>query len=142
MSRLLILDVVVDVVMRMSIMFALFLLFSGHNAPGGGFIGGLVAGISFILGYIARGEEEIAAIMRARPDELLGVGLVLAVLTGVAGWAWGSGFLDSVILAVEAPGLGTVKASSALVFDIGVFGIVVGLVASLIAVLGDEADIR
>jgi len=138
--RLLILDVVVDGVVRTALVFAFFLLFSGHNAPGGGFIAGLVAGICLILLYVARGEAEMRSLIRVRPEQMLGVGLLLALFAGSAGWIWGGGFLESGILGFEIPVLGVVKAPSALVFDIGVFAVVVGLTAALVSSVGDEVE--
>lgn len=138
--RLFILDVVLDVVVRTALVFSLFLLFSGHNAPGGGFIGGLVAGICLILRYIARGEDEMVSLVRARPDQLLGFGLLLAVAAGIGGWIWGTGFLESAKFEVSLPILGVVKTTSALVFDIGVYSVVVGLTAALVAALGDNGE--
>ena len=138
--RLFILDVVLDVVVRTALVFSLFLLFSGHNAPGGGFIAGLVAGICLILRYIARGEEAMVALVRARPDQLLGFGLLLAVAAGAGGWIWGLGFLESTKFQIEVPLLGVVKTTSALVFDIGVYSVVLGLAAALIAALGDDEE--
>lgn len=138
--RLFILDVVLDVVVRTALVFSLFLLFSGHNAPGGGFIAGLVAGICLILRYIARGEEAMVALVRARPDQLLGFGLLLAVAAGAGGWIWGSGFLESTKFQIEVPLLGVVKTTSALVFDIGVYLVVLGLAAALVGALGDDEE--
>ncbi len=139
--RVFILDVVLDVVVRTALVFSLFLLFSGHNAPGGGFIAGLVAGICLILRYIARGEEAMVALVRGRPDQLLGVGLLLAVAAGAGGWIWGNGFLESAKFEVEVPVLAVVKTTSALLFDIGVYFVVLGLVAALVAALGDDPEV-
>lgn len=139
--RLFILDVVLDVVIRTAVVFSLFLLFSGHNAPGGGFIAGLVAGICLILRYIARGEDAMVALVRARPDQLFGFGLLMAVAAGIGGWIWGSGFLDSAKFEIEVPVLGVVKTTSALLFDIGVYAVVLGLAAALVAALGDDKEL-
>ncbi len=135
---LLILDTVLDVVIRTALVFALFLLFSGHNAPGGGFIAGLVAGTCLVLQFVASGSDSVTARLPMRAEQFLGAGLLFAVLVGAAGWLWGSGFLESGYYQVDLPLLGLVKASSALVFDIGVFLVVVGLTAALISAVGDD----
>jgi multicomponent Na+:H+ antiporter subunit A len=135
-------EVLVDIVIRTAAAFSLYLLFSGHNAPGGGFIAGLVAGICVILMYVARGGEGMNQLVRVRPDQLLGVGLAVAVGVGGAGWLWGGSFLETAKFEVVLPLLGTVKTTSALVFDIGVFLVVLGLVAALIGALGDEGEDR
>lgn len=138
--RSFVLDVLVDLVVRTALVFALFLLFSGHNAPGGGFIAGLVAGISIVLRYVAGGHDAVRSFVPVRPEALLGVGLSIAVLTGLGGWVWGGAFLESAKVEVDVPVLGTLKATSALPFDIGVFIIVVGVAMAMISALGQEED--
>lgn len=136
--RSFVLDVLVDLVVRTALVFAVFLLFSGHNAPGGGFIAGLVAGISIVLRYVAGGHDAVRSFVPFRPEALLGVGLSIAILTGLGGWMWGDAFLESAKLEVDVPVLGTLKATSALPFDIGVFIIVVGVALAMISALGQE----
>jgi multicomponent Na+:H+ antiporter subunit A len=136
-NRSLILDGLVEIVIRTALVFSLFLLFSGHNAPGGGFVGGLVAGSALILWFVAGGRDEVAGVVLVSPQVVMGAGLALAVGTGAMGWVWGDAFLESVKIEFELPVLGIVKATSALPFDIGVFLIVIGLVAALILTLGD-----
>lgn len=140
--RSLILDVLIDLIVRTAFVFSVFLLFAGHNAPGGGFIAGLVFGIALILKYVAGGIDELRAVLTVNPETLLGVGLSLALLTGVAGWIWGESFLESTIVDAELPILGVVKVTSALPFDIGVFIVVVGLTAALVTSLGEKASDR
>lgn len=138
MRRSLVLDTVLDGVFRAAIVFSLFLFFAGHNAPGGGFVGGLVAGAALVLRYVAGGTAEVRRVTRIAPEVVLGMGLVLAVLTGIAGWVFGSGFFESALVEVEVPLLGLVKASTALVFDAAVYLIVVGTSMAVIIGLGDE----
>lgn len=138
--RSFILDTLVDVIVRTALVFSLFLLFSGHNSPGGGFVAGLVFGISLVLKYVAGSVSEMEEILPARAETLLGVGLSLALFTGVAGWAWGDAFLETTYVEAEIPVLGVIKATSALSFDIGVFSIVVGLVAALVVTFGTEDE--
>lgn len=136
--RSFILDVLVDLIVRTGLVFSAFLLFSGHNSPGGGFVAGLVFGIALLLMYVAGGRERMQALLPASPEAILASGLLLSLLTGVAGWAWGDAFLESVILKMDVPVLGLVKFTSALPFDIGVFAVVGGLAASLITTLAPE----
>ncbi len=135
-----ILETLVDLIVRTALVFSLFLLFSGHNSPGGGFVAGLVFGISLILKYVAGGLDEMRDLVRVGPEVLLGGGLSLALLTGIAGWLWGDAFLESAYFEIDLVVLGTLKASSALPFDIGVFAVVVGLVAALVTAFGAEAE--
>ncbi len=136
--RSFILDTLVDVIVRTALVFSLYLLFSGHNSPGGGFVAGLVFGISLILKYVAGGGEQMKQILPVSAETMLATGLALSMLTGIAGWWWGSAFLESTYVEIDLPVLGTLKASSTLPFDIGVFTVVIGLVAALIVTFGTE----
>ena len=136
-DRSLILATSVDVIFPTALVFSLFLLFAGHNAPGGGFVGGLVAGAAFVLRYVDAGPGTVAEEKRF-PGVLLGIGLAVAILAGTIGWLTGGDFMQGVKLSAALPLLGEVKASSALVFDIGVYLIVVGLVRTVLSVLGGE----
>lgn len=133
-----VLDVLVDLVVRIALVFSVFLLFSGHNAPGGGFIAGLVAGIALVLRFIAGGRDAVQEALRVPPRGLLGTGLAIALLTGLAGWLWGDSFLETAKLEVELPVLGVVKATSALPFDIGVYVVVVGVASAMLSALGHD----
>lgn len=137
-QRSFILDTLVALIVRTALVFSLFLLFSGHNSPGGGFVGGLVFGISLVLEYVAGGRTAVESVMPVSGETMLAAGLSLSLLTGLAGWVWGDAFLESTHVEVELPILGVVEATSALPFDIGVFAVVVGLVASLVFAFGEE----
>ena len=117
---------------------SLYLLLAGHNAPGGGFVGGLTAGLAIALAYAAEGEKGVRRTTRLAPATLLGAGLVIAGLTGAGGWFLGDGFLDAGARSLELPILGEVKATSALVFDVGVFLVVAGMVAVTLESLGSR----
>jgi multicomponent Na+:H+ antiporter subunit A len=138
--RSFILNTLVDVVVRTALVLSLFLLFSGHNSPGGGFVAGLVFGITLILKYVAGGIEEMRSILPVSAEAILALGLSLAVLTGVAGWVWADAFLASGSFELTVPVLGVVKATTALPFDIGVFAVVVGMVAALVPAFGGEDE--
>lgn len=133
-----VLDVLVDLVVRIALVFSVFLLFSGHNAPGGGFIAGLVAGIALVLRFIAGGRDAVQEALRLPPRGLLGTGLAIALLTGLAGWLWGDAFLETAKLEIELPVLGMVKATSALPFDVGVYIVVLGVASAMLSALGRD----
>lgn len=141
-QRSFILDVLIDLIVRTALVFSVFLLFSGHNAPGGGFVAGLVSGISLLLMYVAEGREKLRSLLPVSPETILGGGLFVALITGLDGFVWGDAFLESAHAEIDLPLLGLVKITSALFFDIGVFGVVVGLAASLILTLapGEELE--
>jgi multicomponent Na+:H+ antiporter subunit A len=133
-----VLDVGVRVTFHTVLLFSLFLLFAGHNAPGGGFIGGLVAGAAFMLRYVGGGAEEVQRAEPGTPEALLGIGVLVAVLTGTASLVFGGDFLQSGYHPQDVPLLGTVSLTSVLVFDIGVYLVVVGLVVGVLRSLGRE----
>lgn len=117
-------------------LFSFYLLFAGHNAPGGGFIGGLVAGSAFVLRLVDQGPEGLDEILPMQPRNILSAGLAVASLTALAPLALGGQLLESAKFEHELPVLGTVKATSALAFDIGVYLIVVGLATTVLSILG------
>lgn len=136
----LILDTVLDAVFRTALLFSLFLLFAGHNAPGGGFVGGLVAGAAVLLRFVAGGTDEVVRVIPIRGATMLGSGLLTATAVGVSGLLWGEGFLASAKLELDVPLFETVKATTALPFDIGVYLVVVGLVLAVVGSLGADVD--
>ncbi len=138
--RSVVLETVVRLAFHTVLVFGLYLLFAGHNQPGGGFIGGLVSGSAFILRYVAGGRAEIRSSVPVDPRLPLAVGLLLATLTGVAALVVGGQFLESDYVEVDLPVLGIVKAVSAVGFDVGVYLVVVGLVLGLLRTLGAEAE--
>lgn len=138
--RSVVLETVVGLAFHTVLVFGLYLLFAGHNSPGGGFVGGLVSGAAFILRYVAGGRAELRAAVPVDPRLPLATGLLLATLTGVAASVAGGQFLESAYVELDLPVLGTVKAVSALAFDAGVYLVVVGLVLGLLRTLGAEAE--
>lgn len=139
-DRSVILSVGVDVVFHTIVLFSLFLLFAGHNAPGGGFVGGLVAGTALVLRWADDGVAGVLATLRVDPTTLLGAGLALAAATGVVPLFLGSSLLESGLLEIDTPALGKIKTTSALPFDIGVFLVVLGIVSMILRTLGDDTD--
>ncbi len=105
---------------------AVYLLLRGHDLPGGGFAAGLTASIALILQYMLGGTQWVEARLRVLPLRWMGLGLLLATGTGLAAWAFGRPFLTTYFSYAELPLVGTVPVASALIFDIGVFALVVG----------------
>lgn len=138
--RSVVLETAVRLVFHTVLVFSLYLLFAGHNQPGGGFVGGLVAGAAFVLRYIAGGRSALKAAVPIDPGIPLGGGLVLAAGTGAAAWLLGGQFLESGKVELDLPVLGLLKATSALPFDTGVYLVVVGLVLAVLRTLGAEAE--
>lgn len=138
MKRLVILDRSVRVLFHPVLMASLYLLFAGHNQPGGGFVGGLVAGAAVAMQYVAGGIAEVRRLSRFRPWTILGTGLLLAFLTGSLPLVFGDGVLETAFFERDAPLLGQVKTTSALLFDLGVYLLVIGLVLMIFEAFGDE----
>ena len=134
--RSVILDICVRAEFHTLIVVAIYLLFAGHNQPGGGFVGGLVAACAFCLRFVAGGERAVRNMVRVAPTTLLGIGLVLAIGTGLVSTLLGGQFLESALFETKVAVLGKVKVSSVLVFDIGVFLVVIGMVLLLLEQLG------
>ncbi|MGY1659717.1 Na+/H+ antiporter subunit A [Geodermatophilus sp. SYSU D00705] len=138
--RSVVLEVITRILFHTIMVFSLYLLFSGHNEPGGGFAGGLVAGLALVLRYLAGGRYELGEAAPVAPGLLLGAGLVFAGGTGVGGLLLGAEVLQTAILEFDLPVLGHVKLVTSLFFDIGVYLIVVGLVLDVLRSLGAELD--
>jgi multicomponent Na+:H+ antiporter subunit A len=136
----LILDTVTRGAFPPVVVFSLYLLFVGHNAPGGGFVAGLTAGIALVLLYAGGGITRVQSVVGVPYEALLGSGLLLATVTGLESLVLGEPFLSSAILHATVPVLGEVKLVTVLFFDIGVYLIVVGLVLALLSVLGSDHD--
>ncbi|QKW35024.1 DUF4040 domain-containing protein [Actinomadura sp. NAK00032] len=122
------------------LVFSVYLFFAGHGRPGGGFVGGLVAGMAFVLRYLPGGRRELAAALPVRPALLLGGGLGIAVAAGAGGWASGGEFLRSVHLGGTVPVFGHVELPTSLFFDAGVYLLVLGLVLTILSTLGASLE--
>jgi monovalent cation:proton antiporter len=109
----------------------------GHNAPGGGFIAGLIVAASALLGRMARDLR----LLRIRSETLVSIGLLIATLTGVVPMLFGSGFLRSAFGYITLPIFGEVEWASAALFDAGVFLVVVGVTITIIDLLAEEGDV-
>jgi multicomponent Na+:H+ antiporter subunit A len=139
-NRSILLEVVVRLGFHAGIMVSLYLLFSGHNIPGGGFSGGLVAGLALAARYLAGGRYELGEAAPVDAGWVLGGGLALACTTGVLGLALGGDVLQTEIFHFWLPVFGDVKLVTALFFDIGVYLVVVGLMLDVLRSLGAEID--
>lgn len=140
MKRLVIVDVSIRLIFHAVLVGALYFTFAGHNQPGGGFVGGLVAGAAIALRYIQGGVDEVRSITRIKPWTFLGGGLLLAATVTVVPLLLGGTALEADSTAFDAPGLGYIKFTSPTLFDLGVFLLVVGLVFMVFEAFGDEPE--
>lgn len=138
MKRLVVVDTSVRVLYHSILVLSLYFLFAGHNQPGGGFVGGLTAGAAVSFRYVAGGVDEVRAAVRLRPATILGAGLAIATATALVPILFGGAVLEHGHLERDLWLLGTVKASSALPFDIGVYLVVIGLVLMMFEAFGDD----
>jgi multisubunit Na+/H+ antiporter MnhB subunit len=122
--------------MPLLLLFAVFLLLRGHNEPGGGFVGGLVVAASFVLYSIAYGVEAARRALLVAPSSLLGGGLLIALLSGLPAVLLGRPFMTALWTRVGV-GSVAVDVGTPLVFDIGVFLAVVGVVLTIVFTLAD-----
>ncbi|PVZ10108.1 Na+/H+ antiporter subunit A [Actinomycetospora cinnamomea] len=141
-DRVLLLEVVARLVFPTMMVVSLYFLFAGHNAPGGGFAGGLVAGLALVVRYVAGGRHELGEAVPVDAGLLLGLGLLCAGGTGIGALLLGGEVLQSAVIEGYVPVLGNVKFVTSLIFDVGVYLIVVGLVLDVLRSLGAELDRR
>jgi len=120
------------------LLFSAFILLRGHYLPGGGFVGGLVASIAFVLHAFANGLENTRQLLRMNPGYLMPIGLIISFLSGLAPVVLtGQPFMTGLWFPEPAPVIGMV--GSALFFDIGVYLVVIGAVLTIIFTITETA---
>ena len=120
------------------LLLSVFLLLRGHNEPGGGFIGGLVAAIAFVLHAIAYDIESARKLLHAHPSSLIGSGLLIGAASGVIGLVAGDPFLTGIWIELNVPVVGATKLGSPLLFDFGVFLVVIGVTLTIVLTLAED----
>ncbi|HET6735440.1 Na+/H+ antiporter subunit A [Mycobacterium sp.] len=140
--RSLVLEVATRMIFPLIMVLSAYFFFAGHNTPGGGFAGGLTAGLALVLRYLAGGRYELGETLPLDAGKILGVGLGLSAGTAVGSLLLGAPVLSSALIEIDVPVLGTVKFVTALFFDLGVYLIVVGLVLDVLRSLGARVDVE
>jgi multicomponent K+:H+ antiporter subunit A len=125
-----------QVLLPAALLVALYIFIRGHNLPGGGFIAGLVAGAAGVLLYVANGIDWSEARIRIGYRGVIAAGLAISVATGIAPWLAGLPFLTSAHGHPHLPLIGELPLASAMVFDLGIFLTVVGVVMLALSTLG------
>jgi multicomponent Na+:H+ antiporter subunit A len=138
--RSIIFEVITRLVFHTIVVFSIYLLLSGHNAPGGGFAAGLVTGLALVVRYLAGGRYELDEAAPVDAGALMGSGLFVATGSGLAPLAFGGAVLQSALVDLQLPVLGEVHLVTSVFFDIGVYLVVVGLVLDLLRSLGSGID--
>jgi multicomponent K+:H+ antiporter subunit A len=118
---------------------AAFLLLRGHDLPGGGFVAGITMAVAFIVQYMAHGANFVEERLRILPMRWMGTGLLLAVGCGAGAWLFGRPFLTSSFFYVDLPVIGAVPVASALLFDLGVFALVVGATVLMLIAIAHQS---
>jgi len=120
----------------LTLLVSTFIFLRGHNQPGGGFIAGLITAIALIQQYLSNGVTWTQGRLSANMHPLIGAGLLIATLTGVASLTFGNPFLTSAFTHVHWPIVGDFELASALAFDLGVYLVVVGATLLILVHLG------
>jgi multicomponent K+:H+ antiporter subunit A len=120
----------------LALLASIFIFLRGHNLPGGGFIAGLITAVALIMQYLANGVAWTYARMPWNMQLLIGWGLLIATLTGLASLAFGYPFLTSTFGHLEWPVVGEFELASAMAFDLGVYLVVVGATLLILIHLG------
>jgi multicomponent Na+:H+ antiporter subunit A len=119
--------------MPLLLLFSVFLLMRGHNEPGGGFVGGLIAAAAFALYGIAFGVRRARQALLVSPLILLGAGLLVALVSGLPAVLSGEPFLEALWTS------GPLEVGTPLLFDVGVYLVVTGVVLMMIFSLAEES---
>jgi len=128
------------IIFPLTLLFALYMALKGHNAPGGGFIGGLVAAVALVLFRMSHGRDAMVRLMPIHPRVIIAVGLALATITAIVPLFFGLPLLTSRAPYVDFGVGDPVHLPTALWFDLGVLLVVVGVSVGMIVRLGEEVE--
>jgi multicomponent K+:H+ antiporter subunit A len=131
--------VFVRLLLPMAALVSIYFLLRGHNAPGGGFVGGLVMATAVIVQYMVSGTIWVEARLRIHPQVWIALGLLGAALAGLGAWLASQPFLSALSADLELPLLGSLHLSTVLVFDLGVYMLVVGAVVLMLISLAHQS---
>lgn len=118
------------------LLFSIFLLLRGHYYPGGGFVGGLVASIAFVLHSFAYGTDNTLKILRYKPLSLIPTGLIIATLSMFLPVLFGYPVMTGLWIEQPVPVIGMI--GTALFFDLGVYLVVIGVVLTILFTISLE----
>jgi multicomponent Na+:H+ antiporter subunit B len=124
--------------MPLMLLFSIYLLLRGHNGPGGGFIGGLVASTAYSLYAFAYDVAQARRALRVDPHLLIAAGLLAALASGLLPLFFWKPFLTGLWLGRELPALGKVGTPS--LFDAGVYLVVIGVVLTIVFELAETPE--
>lgn len=112
-------------------LFSIYVLLQGHNNPGGGFIAGLVASAVILIQHLAFSHKVMQKIFYPVFHRMVGIGVLIALGSGFFGWLSGDGFLSGYHWELVLPSGNHIAIPSVIVFDLGVFFVVIGTVVAI-----------
>jgi multicomponent Na+:H+ antiporter subunit A len=139
-NRSIIFEVITRLIFHTIIVFSIYLLLAGHNSPGGGFAAGMAAGLALVIRYLAGGRYELDEAAPIDAGRLIGGGLAVAALAALLPLAFGGAVLQSALVDLHLPLLGDLHLVTSVLFDVGVYLVVIGLVLDLLRALGSQID--
>jgi multicomponent K+:H+ antiporter subunit A len=131
--------VLVRLLLPLAMLVSLFFLLRGHNAPGGGFVGGLVLATAVILQYMVGGAIWVESRLRIHPLYWIAIGLLAAAAAGIGAVVVGTPFLTGQTWHGALPGIGELHLSSVLLFDLGVYMLVVGATVLMLVAIAHQS---
>lgn len=136
--RTLILQTATRYLLPVMLLFSIFLVLRGHHEPGGGFVGGLVASAAFVLYAIAFDARSARRLLRTDPRSLLGFGLLVALASGLFAFLHSQPFMTGQWLSFVLPGVGEITPGTPLLFDLGVYLVVLGTILTIMLSLAEQ----
>jgi multicomponent Na+:H+ antiporter subunit B len=118
---------------------SLYVLLRGHNHPGGGFIGGILAGSGFIVDAIAHHTGDARKKMKLKPVSFIITGLILIIISIIIGPLHGKAVLEGIWISIKLPLINEIKAGSPLLFDAGIYLVVAGTFIMIIFSIIEES---
>jgi multicomponent Na+:H+ antiporter subunit B len=120
--------------------FSIYIFFAGHHNPGGGFIGGLITSSGLVLFFLAYDMETMKKVIPIDFKNIIALGLLIAVATGMGSFVFGEPFLTHTFGHFDLPILGDTELATALLFDLGVYFTVVGVTMTIILTIGEDDE--
>ena len=136
--RSIILKTASNYLLPLLLLFSVFILLRGHYEPGGGFVGGLIASVAFVLHAFANGLEKTKSFLKYHPGVLIPIGLAISLISGFAPMFLGEAFMKGLWFDTPMPVVGMI--GSALFFDIGVFLVVIGVTLTILFTISETTD--
>ena len=122
------------------LIFSVFILLRGHSYPGGGFIAGLMAGSSFILDGINTDISEIQYRIPLKPRLIIAIGLLCTLISGIPGLIVSNSWLKGLWLDFHLPLTGSLKIGTPLLFDVGIYFVVTGILVMIMLSVVEELE--